>query len=205
MTSSQDLLLKLFVERNDVSIIPVTARDLEQYKRTDLSRNSKITAASMYFSGLIMQNEKIDPDWKNFIENSYKNLNIKMEDIFSKVKKELDHDIFKINMLEQYYLVIKNKYRDSKEYIAQNEHLKGLLSSQLTDEYFIHHNDNNISIIPKFLDKKNAVKYFIDKFKPELTIGAGDSITDLGFMSLCDFKLIPGNSQIDKIFLKTDY
>ena len=38
------------------------------------------------------------------------------------------------------------------------------------------------------------------KYQPKLTIGMGDSFTDINFMNLCDFKIIPTQSQINKLF-----
>ncbi|MFN4150880.1 MAG: hypothetical protein ACK4IX_08035, partial [Candidatus Sericytochromatia bacterium] len=58
-------------------------------------------------------------------------------------------------------------------------------------------NSNNISILPNFLNKINALNYFVEKYNPDLILGAGDSITDLDFMNKCHFKMIPANSQLD--------
>ncbi|MDQ7085455.1 MAG: hypothetical protein Q9M36_11240 [Sulfurovum sp.] len=44
---------------------------------------------------------------------------------------------------------------------------------------------------PHFLNKKFAVAYLIEEYKPILTLGAGDNISDLDFMNLADFKIVP--------------
>ena len=198
MTEYQKNLMDIFFNSEEVKIIPVTARDFEQYKRTKISKNPRVNSASTFFGGLIIDNNEIDLKWSQHIKASYAKLKISMPKMFELVKSYTDEKIFKIYMLEDYYLVIKNRFKDSPEYLAQNKELENKIREIITEEYFIHFNDNNLSVIPNFLDKKHAVEYFIDKYRPTLTIGAGDSITDLSFMSSCHFKLIPTNSQIDR-------
>ena len=63
-----------------------------------------------------------------------------------------------------------------------------------------HLNGNNLAVLPKIINKESAVSYLIDGYKrqhPELvTFGAGDSKTDAPFMALCDYALIPKNTQL---------
>lgn len=198
MSNSQSLMFELFYNNPDVMIIPVTARDIEQYKRTEISKKSLI--AVTYFAGMIVHNNEIDLHWQKNIQDNYKKMQLDISTIFTDLQQELDPSIFKSHIVEDFYIVIKNKFNSSFEHNQQNEILKLLLLKKITDEYFIHHNNNNISIIPKFIDKKNAVKYLIEKYQPELTIGMGDSFTDINFMNLCDFKIIPTQSQINKLF-----
>lgn len=200
MTDYQKLFIDLLSDSEKTVIVPVTARDNQQYFRTDLSRNSKVKIACTYFGGQILEDNKPLFEWESFIKESYEKINPSMNDIFNKVYQLIDHELFNLTMSEHYYLVIKNKNKLLNNYKIQNEKLKVLLSGIISDNYFLHHNDNNISILPKFIDKKNAVEYLIKKYKPVLTIGVGDSLTDLGFMSLCNFKIIPNNSQIDQLF-----
>jgi predicted mannosyl-3-phosphoglycerate phosphatase (HAD superfamily) len=65
-----------------------------------------------------------------------------------------------------------------------------------------HLNGNNLAVLPKIINKESAVSYLIDVYRqqhPELlTFGAGDSKTDAPFMALCDYALIPKNTQLFK-------
>ena len=68
-------------------------------------------------------------------------------------------------------------------------------------DFYLHFNDNNLAIVPRCLEKKRAVKYMIDYLRQRwgeeiLTIGFGDSRSDLGFMSCCDYALSPNNGQL---------
>ncbi len=63
----------------------------------------------------------------------------------------------------------------------------------------LHRNGNNMALLPPFLGKAAAVAFFLERFiKDEsvLTIGVGDSLTDVDFMRLCDYALAPTKSQI---------
>lgn len=65
-----------------------------------------------------------------------------------------------------------------------------------------HLNGNNLAVLPKPIAKENAVAYLLRHYQQEhselLTFGAGDSKTDAAFMSLCDYALIPKNTQLSR-------
>lgn len=71
----------------------------------------------------------------------------------------------------------------------------------LGDEVRIHWNGSNLALLPSRVDKLRAVRWLRtrleDKFGPFLSVAAGDSSTDLPFMSACDFYVVPSGSQID--------
>ena len=63
----------------------------------------------------------------------------------------------------------------------------------------LHCNGNNLAVMVKGAQKEDAVRLVIAELErdgPLVTIGAGDSLTDLPFMRLCDFALTPKGSQI---------
>ena len=69
----------------------------------------------------------------------------------------------------------------------------------------IHHNQRNLAILPSYSDKARAVEFLINYFRqmsnePLLFIGLGDSVSDLGFLKLCDFVLTPQTSQIHELY-----
>lgn len=201
MTKAQKAFLEIFLNSNEVKIIPLTARDYNQYKKVELSKHNKIDSASVFFSGMIIDKGEIDLKWSSHIEESYKNLETSMEEMFELMKKYTDESKFKLYMLDKYYPVIKNRDKNSYTYMEENTILANQLKEIMTEEYFMHFNSNNISILPNFLNKINALNYFVEKYNPDLVLGAGDSITDLDFINKCHFKIIPANSQLDKFLL----
>ena len=63
----------------------------------------------------------------------------------------------------------------------------------------LHCNGNNLALMVKGAQKHDAVRRVTAELKqdgPLVTIGAGDSLTDLPFMQICDFALVPQASQI---------
>ena len=61
-----------------------------------------------------------------------------------------------------------------------------------------HRNGNNLALIPPGAGKAPALAYLLDHLAPGArpVLTAGDSLSDLGFMGLGDFALIPRASQI---------
>lgn len=69
----------------------------------------------------------------------------------------------------------------------------------LPPELALHCNGNNLALTVRGAQKHDAVQRVIAELErdgPLVTIGAGDSLTDLPFMRSCDFALTPRNSQI---------
>lgn len=204
MTEAQKLFFEMLIGQKNTRIIPLTARNLSQYQRTFIINHELINTASIYFSGIILENNVPDEKWQEIIQNKYKKLKTPLRSLFDKVKKTLDLDVFKTENVDDFYIVIKNRDKKNLLFENQNKDLAISIKEKLDDEYFVHFNNNNIAILPYFLDKKFATGYLIEKYQPVLTLGIGDSLSDLNFMNLCDFKIIPSRSQIGNIFKNLD-
>src|SRR5262249_9640866 len=89
------------------------------------------------------------------------------------------------------YLVLKHPSGDVAALTTVlREHWTGIDRGR----FFIHHNGNNLSLVPRFLGKERAVRHILQTHvgpEPVLTIGVGDSLTDGPFLALCDFALMP--------------
>jgi hydroxymethylpyrimidine pyrophosphatase-like HAD family hydrolase len=48
------------------------------------------------------------------------------------------------------------------------------------------------------INKKNAVQFLCEILEPRLTIGLGDSISDIEFLNFCDFKIISKIGELNK-------
>jgi len=62
-----------------------------------------------------------------------------------------------------------------------------------------HANGNNLSFTPLGISKRDACLYLIERLGERgdaALIGLGDSLTDLPFLGLCDYMMIPTGSQI---------
>lgn len=69
----------------------------------------------------------------------------------------------------------------------------------LPPELALHHNGNNLALTIRGAQKHDAVRRVareLERAGPIITIGAGDSLTDIPFLRACDFALVPKGSQI---------
>jgi predicted mannosyl-3-phosphoglycerate phosphatase (HAD superfamily) len=82
--------------------------------------------------------------------------------------------------------------------------LAGAVRALVPDGWALHHNANAIMVMPPWLGKDKAVEWFIANVVPAgaVTIGMGDSLSDLPFMDLCDYVLMPRKAQNWKALLE---
>lgn len=187
-----------------MTIIPTTARNLSSFNRVNLQFNHCVI---LNFGGVILTPQREpDPEWLKRMRVHSERVSMRLKDIFSDlqdfVRKEgLTTSVRIISDFGMdYYIVAKNADMrlENIDYI----HNTFFINYKL-DDCYVHHNDNNLCIIPKYLNKRCAVEYVIDKYistdsKSFITMGMGDSNSDLSFMSVCDYMIVPCCSQIVK-------
>lgn len=69
----------------------------------------------------------------------------------------------------------------------------------LPPELALHRNGNNLAVLVRGAQKQDAVRRVaadLARESPIVSIGAGDSLTDIPFLRACDFALVPRGSQI---------
>lgn len=196
MSDEQKALWDLLNASENCSIIPVTARDYTQYTRTFISRDNRIKYASVNFGADILCDKESDPVWKSHIDFHLKASSVQISELDVLVREKISNEVFNVYNVDNYYVSIKNKNRN--DFYSSNSECFTILSGFIPNDFNLYQNDNNISIVPKCIDKKNAVQYLIDKNKPKLTIGIGDSLSDWNFMDSCHFKILPQKSQINR-------
>jgi len=186
---------KLFIDKildAGITLIPTTARSISSYNRTTFSEDRRIKYAILNFGATIIIDNKLDTKWNDYIESKLSQIDIDM--IYQKIIDILDNSLT-IKKIDRYYINIHNKID------LDNHNIKALLIKLLLDniDYYLHHNDNSFAILPKFINKKYAVEYMIDRYNPIFTLGAGDNISDLDFMSITDFKIVPKKVSINMV------
>lgn len=199
MTDYQSLFLELLQGHNKVSLIPTTARDLRQYHNTLISQQDDIQYAILYFGAVILNQGSKDQFWDTHIQTKYKKLSCSIEDIYAQMnekKHRFEHgERFKLANVDGYYVAIKaERGCDPKIVTDLFEQLKALCPN----DYFVHINGRALSLIPRCSDKSRAVEYLINQYQPTLTLGVGDSLTDLPFMQCCDYRIFPRAAQIEE-------
>lgn len=68
----------------------------------------------------------------------------------------------------------------------------------------VHFNGNNLAIMPARVGKREAVAWVRNRLEEEhgaiMTVGLGDSVSDLDFMRDCDCYIVPQRSQLDEAY-----
>jgi len=216
--NTKDFLDKM-LESGHFEFIPTTARNLASYSRTIFYKHYRFEYAILNFSGVIIQNHHVDLHWETEIRKKYFKLQLNIFDLL-----QLTERFFYENLEKKYMPIIKNidnqyisiynkKFRENPEMTKKVSKVitEFIFKNKLNNDFYVYKNDASFGILPKFLNKKNAVQYLIERYKPPFVIGAGDNVSDLDFMNLADFSLIPTGSTLNKIsaeyvrnsFLKT--
>ena len=171
--------LKSYIKVSEkTTVIPVTTRSHNQYKRLDFL--SEQGFAIIDNGATILVDGKPDKKWANYINLSYEK-----EDLLELEKKlAKDHHI-KIRNYDGFYLVInKNKNLPALEFSG----------------YTTYYTERKIYIVPNKINKESAVKYLIENYFKEYSIvTSGDSSMDTEFIKLGNHQLMKkGNTFIYK-------
>ncbi|WP_432742868.1 hydrolase [Methylobacter sp. G7] len=184
-------------------IVPVTARDVHAFERVNLPFQEEVVLNH----GAVILNKQgtVDKVWMDNILQSLPAYQEKLLAVWAEVELYAQrHCGFKPRLVNDFgttwYGVIKHS--DGTEAI-----LKTLLDEViiahphvLDGSLYWHLNGNNLALLPKIINKESAVSYLLEGYKQQhskvLTFGAGDSKTDAAFMALCDYALIPKNTQL---------
>ncbi|CDG20202.1 conserved protein of unknown function [Xenorhabdus poinarii G6] len=96
------------------------------------------------------------------------------------------------------FLIIKHRHHHKlnelnllAEALAQESHFH--------QHFYFHQNNNNLTVLPKCVDKGLATQHLLQKLRAERgvfpVIGLGDSLSDHRFMQFCDWFGMPQQSQ----------
>jgi hypothetical protein len=205
MTDGQTALFRLFSET--MRVIPTTARSLDAFKRVHLPFEH---GAILDYGGVILDAAgNVDPQWDAGIREQAAAAGGIMHDLCGAIRDYAARHGMTLSVriigdfAMELYIVIKQP--DAEIAVLEQLHRECVLPLAPA-EFYVHFNDNNIAIIPRFLNKAHAVKFLIEeRLRPAdgtlVTIGMGDSLSDLHFMGVCDYLLAPTGSQIGRSVL----
>lgn len=202
LTPKQKVMLDWFYAGCEV--VPTTARSTDAYHRFKLPfRRYAITA----FGGTILgANGKPLKSWHNHIATDAAEAKPVLASLNEAVLTEAGRQSIdvRVNLLTDFdipmFLSVKHNQRNLDELAV----IAAVIRAGVPQGWTVHLNGNFLAAYPPFLGKEKAVRWFIDNIVPEgaVTIGMGDSLTDGPFMALCDYAMMPTQSQNFRAFAK---
>ena len=194
-TPQQQALISLL---KNSCLIPVTGRRTESLSRIRVSFNGyKITS----HGAIILNAENVlHPTWRIVLDEEEP----KWCDRMSQLKSELEEYVERCGVELRVRVVNDQGYACYVCVKGDASHLKRLKigDGKINSEGFmVHLNDRNLAYMPPYTSKRRSVTFLKQILKTETEehitfIGLGDSLSDSGFLSVCDFQVIPSNSQI---------
>lgn len=196
MTRRQERLFEILDAAG--TMIPVTARNLDAFRRVRLSFTS---FAILDFGGVILQPDgHPEPAWDGQIRPQAQANGPALEELLASlvgfierhrlgVRARIIHD-FDMPL----YIVMKHPDADLATLRRISDECLPTLDLQ---NCFVHANHNNLSLVPKHLGKEHAVHFLLERLGGDvLSVGIGDSLSDLPFLGLCDFMMAPRGTQL---------
>ncbi|GAB3455096.1 HAD family hydrolase [Insolitispirillum peregrinum] len=183
----------------DALVIPVTGRSVDAFQRVTLALGAQAICS---FGGVILDEDGTpNPEWHKRMTTAAGQTQKVMETLLNTVATtasehgiNVRHRIIHDTGLPL-YISVKHNAMDCQD----TGRLASLVSPEVPEGWTLHLNGNNMALLPPFLGKAAAVAFFLERFPRDvalLTVGVGDSLTDVGFMGLCDYAIAPTRSQI---------
>jgi hydroxymethylpyrimidine pyrophosphatase-like HAD family hydrolase len=182
----------------DALVIPVTGRNVEAFQRVKIPF---VDHAICSFGGVMVTPQgTLEPIWHDRIGQQAQAQAPLMADLLAGVAEQARKDRIDVRhrVISDAGLPLYISVKHNAANGAETAQLAAAVSPLVPADWTLHVNAHNMALLPPFLSKAAAVSFFLDRFVsgPVLTIGVGDSLTDLGFMDLCDFAIAPTTSQI---------
>jgi hydroxymethylpyrimidine pyrophosphatase-like HAD family hydrolase len=184
-------------------IVPVTARDRYAFERVHLPFQEEVVLN--HGAVILDKQRRVDRLWMDRLLPELPAYIEKLRALWQEIEGYSGrHPGFKLRMVDDFSITW---YGVVKHASGQEAPLQALLNevvkpfpALLDGSLYWHLNGNNLAILPKIINKEAAVGYLLEGYRREhpelLTFGAGDSHSDAAFMALCDYALIPKNTQL---------
>ncbi len=192
--------LRALMNHAEALLIPVTARSIEAFSRSGVHGYSKAICAN----GAVILNAdgSCDRAWEEHIRDRLRDAQQPLLD-FERACQDWvrQHDLRIWLVTEEgvghIYCVIKSNGSNIDALVNKAAQLRRAPPPWAGT---IHHNGNNLAIIPAGVSKTLAVAHLCTELQaiyPEsVSFGVGDSRSDWSFMNLCDFAVLPTRSQL---------
>ncbi|MGF1581391.1 MAG: haloacid dehalogenase [Gemmataceae bacterium] len=188
------------------TLIPTTARNTDAFRRVELSFSH---VAIVTFGAVILGPDgQPDTKWLNRVRPQLEETGRDVYRIYDALGDYLakSKSPVRIRTISDQHIpcyVVLKPPPGRADYLDQVE--AECLSQLDLYQFRVYRNHVNISIVPKCIGKASAVRYVLEEYFTEqqvLTLGVGDSLSDLPFLRECDFLMMPRQSQLTQHLAK---
>jgi predicted mannosyl-3-phosphoglycerate phosphatase (HAD superfamily) len=186
-------------------IIPTTARTQASYARVDLGVPCLDGAILNHGATILNADGMEDSQWRAQIDSALSSLSAALLAIKQAISYYAEQQA--LNILVRittessldYYVEVRHHQADT---LALQDLLQSYIQPLLRDysDFHVYLNNNSLTILPHCVNKSHAVKYRIKALEQEygeiVTMGMGDSLSDVPFMALCDYVMTPKHTQL---------
>ena len=180
------------------TVIPVTGRNSDALSRVRLAFTSyRITSHGAL---LVDPDGRADPEWLACIHDRYQ----PWLDRLTESERWLN-DIIATERLDARCRIIEDQGLPVYVSLKGSDATVAALAERVRTHWhgegaMIHVNGHNMALLPAYASKAEAVGWVMERVNRELDnplfIGIGDSESDLPFLRLCHYAMIPQRSQI---------
>jgi hydroxymethylpyrimidine pyrophosphatase-like HAD family hydrolase len=188
-------------------VVPVTARSAQGFSRVLLPFSSP---AIVSFGGAILNAQgQADTLWAQRMQTVLAPSAALLQEVCSALSDWIAHH--KVNAWtrlvqesgQTQYLLAKHHTADAQCLSNMRDQVLAPWAQQHPG-WRVFQNDNNLTLMPPGLDKAHAVSYLLQSlcalYTEVVTVGMGDSLSDAGFMHLCDYVMAPRATQLTERF-----
>lgn len=184
------------------AVVPVTARNLDSFGRVVLNFEH---GAIVDFGGLILTPAgEVDQQWLAETRPLCLTSRGRLLEALAGAEELVEKARLgcRVRLIGDQGLDFYVQAKNHNGRLEELDEIMALFSERFPD-LAIHRNGNNLAALPPFLNKARALPYHLEKhlghLGPErLVLALGDSLTDVDFMRLCDYLIIPAGSQLER-------
>ena len=193
--------------QDGMTVIPTTARDHDGLRRVHLPFDSY--AVINYGGVVLLPGGSADMPWLEGMRSAMHAALPGLQELARHIDEYAGRTGFggRARMIEDFatpfFLVVKDPdKRHERLAPIEMEVVRPWIADGHPD-YVVHRNGNNLAILPKVLDKANAVAHVTAMLRAEhgdiVTFGMGDSRSDARFMAACDYAIVPRATQLARL------
>lgn len=185
MTAEAYTLLQQLKEQ--LTIVPLTTRSLEQYRRIQLWSAGEASYALTTNGAILLVGGQPDDAWARETDALIQESLVELEKALALLAQD------KAVTLEARFVDEAFVYAKS---CAVTESMEMLAKELDGEKIYLDHNGEKLYVLPKALTKGTALKRLVKRLGASQTIAAGDSLFDLSMLEAANVAIIPQNSML---------